>query len=232
MSNVRGLIAEAYYLSGVLSRKFEQPSGGEISDGLVRLNDILAEKAYEPRAIPFRSSATLNCVAGQEEYLFNNFTEIESLVYFLGTVRIPLILDSFGEYFNTPRVESVRSIPSHYYAEKEIGRIRVYLYFSPAENYQLLARGKQFLTNLALDTDLDTILDDAYQSYLKYELAIRLAQFNKAPLPGDLIPTRDRLQQLIFDRNPVDVRPVKNLALTRGGGMNWAVINISKGWVP
>jgi hypothetical protein len=226
------LIAESYYLSSVRSRELDQPSGADASDGLTLLNDIFAEKAYKWTETPYRTETIVDCVINQNVYPVAGFTEVESITYLLGNIRIPLRLVTYDYFFNTYRIQSVQSLPDIYYVEKTPSGINVNIYYPPNLGYQMLIRGRANITQVGLYDDLDVIFDKAFQSYLKYELALRIAQHNNSPLPANVMPTLEDLRTMIRDRNPMDTTPTRTLCLTKNYGFNLAVANISKGWVP
>src|SRR5678816_1139042 len=86
------LITASYYASGVVSREFETVSGGQITDGLRWLNNIITEKDVDEGMVPYESTVTLTAVQGQEKYPRPNLIQIDTLVFFLDAVRYACLL--------------------------------------------------------------------------------------------------------------------------------------------
>ena len=96
---VRALIADAYYLSGVVSRGAEGVSGSEVSDGLQKLNALLSILSRSGKYITYDTTATVTCVSGQETYYVADLIDLDVLTFNNGTLRFPLERDSKYQYF-------------------------------------------------------------------------------------------------------------------------------------
>ena len=105
------LITKAYYLSQVVSRELQVPSGSQISDGLYLLNALLDVKGSDVRLIPYFNETVFSSVQGQEVYPLTNQLSIESLTFNIGTIRYSMEPRGRREYFATGRVDDIQSLP-------------------------------------------------------------------------------------------------------------------------
>lgn len=148
------LISAAYYASGVVSREFETVSGFQIADGLQWLNDILGEKRVDDGMIPYETTYNFNSIVGQEKYFIPNLIQIDTLVFYLDNVRYSMNYSKRNEYFGTPRVENIQTLPYHWYFERRVGGGNLYIYFQPNQNYPMSIKGIFNLNSVALGQDL------------------------------------------------------------------------------
>jgi hypothetical protein len=181
--NVAGLISDSYYFSGIVSPEFETVSRSQSSVGLRLLNDLLSEKAISAAMIPYVTHTEVSTVAGQSEYDVDNLVDLEVMTFSDGDVRYEMTRDMQRSFFGTPQVTDIQSLPFHFYAERQMNKMVIYLYFLPDQVYTLNITGKYKLSALTLDTDLTEVFDDFYVSYLKFLLSSRLCAFNQAPVP-------------------------------------------------
>lgn len=70
---VANLIADAYYISGIVSREFETVSGPQGSLGLQVLNEIISDKTIEIGMIPYYNKYNFSTISGVETYFIPNF---------------------------------------------------------------------------------------------------------------------------------------------------------------
>ncbi len=238
--NVRELITDAYYLSTVVARNLETPTGAQISDGLTLLNDILAEKSSDGRFIPFYDRVSFAAVAGQQSYWIDDLVQIETFVTFLDTVRFPMVWDNRRNFWGSARVEDVQSLPYFYYSERQIhpdtynNGTRIYVYFLPSDQgYTFQVNGRFNLTLYSsLSTEISQHLQTFYLSYLKYKLADRICDFNTIELSPKKIDTLYKLEKLVDDINPIDVTLKKISQFPDVNGFNWGDVNLGHGWRP
>jgi hypothetical protein len=228
---VNNLISGAYYTSGIVARELETVSGGQIHDGLGWLNDIIGEKVVDEGMIPYETTHTLNAVIGQEEYFIDNLIKISTLTFFKENVRYSMRRRSRSQYFGSSRVESITSLPQSWYAERELGGSRLYIYFQPNEVYPLEIHGIFRLSEVALGDDLELTLDRFYRTYLRYALADRIcAEFNH-DAPANLMRQLGKYEAFINKKSRVlDMSVSKQSTLQNGGGINWGIVNIGRGW--
>jgi hypothetical protein len=227
--NTLELINNAYYLSGILSRDFETISASQTSDGLEILNDVLAEKSISSALIPYYSHTTFNTVVGQETYTIPNLVNIAELTFNIGDVRYQMIRDSQKRYFGTGRVDNLNSLPFHYYAERQLPGMELYLYFIPEQVFEMKITGKYSLQELTLFDDLDPIFNRFYKSYLKYFLAKRLCDFFGHTYPDQLKPTLKGLEEQINKMVGVDLS-IDRQSMFRKNYFGYGQANLGNGW--
>jgi hypothetical protein len=229
--NTLELITKAYYLSGILARGFETISAEQTSDGLDLLNDILAEKSMSTALIPYYSHTTFNAVPGQEVYTIPGLMDIRELTFNINDVRFPMVRDTQKRYFGAGRVDNLENLPFHYYAERQVGSMLIYLYFVPNEAYEMKITGKYSLQELALFDDLDPILDRFYTSYLKYHLAKRICDFYGNSYPPQLEPTYKGLEAQLSKMVGIDLSITRD-SMFRRNYFGYGDANLGRGWSP
>lgn len=229
--NTLELITSAYYLSGILSRGFEAISDEQTSDGIELLNDVLSEKSISSALIPYYSHTTFNAVPGQEVYSVPGLVDIRELTFNIGDVRYPMVRDTQKRYFGKGRVDDLKSLPFHYYAERQLGEMLLYLYFIPDKDYEMKITGKYALQQLELFDDLDSILDRFYVSYLKYLLAKRICDFYGQIYPQSLEPTLVGLEDQINKMVGTDLSITRN-SMFRKNYFGYGQANLGRGWNP
>jgi hypothetical protein len=228
----RQLIANAYYLSGILSRDFETISDTQAVDGLDILNDILAEKSISSALIPYYTQTIYQGVAGTKEFIVPDLVNETDVTFFIDNVRYKMIRDSQQRFWGDSRVEDISSLPFHYYSQRAVGGMQFYLYFTPDADYRFEITGKYRIETLTLDIDSSFFLDRFYVSYLKYKLAKRLCDFYGHQFPGQLEPTLKGLEAQLNKMVGVDLTIEKPSNFSRGGNFSYGQANLGKGWEP
>lgn len=135
------LISDAYYASGIVSREFETVSGTQYSTGLQWVNDILAEKRVDDSMVPYEKTYTFNAIQGREVYFIPKLIKIDTIVFYLDQVRYSLNYTQRNQYFGSPRVENINSLPFEWYFERDTKGGNLYIYFSPDQNYPFEIKG-------------------------------------------------------------------------------------------
>lgn len=148
------LISGAYYASGVVSREFETVSGSQIADGLQWLNDILSEKRVDDGMVPYETVLSFNAVIGQKVYFIPNLTKIDTLVFYLDQVRYAMVYTKRNEFFGSPRVENIQTLPFEWYFERKVGGGNLHIYFAPDKNYPMEIHGIFDIGTVSLGQDL------------------------------------------------------------------------------
>src|ERR1700691_914177 len=92
------LITRSWYLSGIVARGLQFPTGDEGYDGLQLLNSLLDFKQIEVDLIPYWQYITFECVPGQEYYYLPYVAEIETSTFNIGPVRYPMVTTSRTNY--------------------------------------------------------------------------------------------------------------------------------------
>jgi len=226
------LITNAYYKSGIVSRNFETVSGQQATDGLQFLNDLLQDKTVENGLIPYYDEYIFDAVTGQEKYFIPDLIEIDTFVFYIDTVRYATENRGRREYFGSSRADNIQSLPGSWHMERCYGGANLYIYFKPSQDFPLTIWGQFRLEDVAINQDLSLTLDRFYINYLTYDLANRLCAENNYSVPPGVAKTLQSLQDAISKKSgPMDMRLVKLSSLQRRGGINYAQVNIGKGWV-
>jgi hypothetical protein len=227
------LITRAYYLSGIVARNLQTPTGDQINDGLQMLNALLDFAQIETECIPYYTyNTSFTTVAGQETYFITNCAQIESVTFNLGVVRYPMNYVTQRKYFGSARVDNISTLPFSYTYVREKGGGDLYMYFLPESTYQLKIFGKFFLTDVTLNTDLTTVYDTSYIEYLRY----RLAQYICSEFGVEFNPQSERIlsvyKRKLMYITPPDLSAKKTSILQNTPGLNYGDFSIGLGWRP
>lgn len=226
------LITESFYLSGVISREFEQISGQQMADGLKLLNSLIAFKSSDLSSIPYFKLITIPGVIGQEVYFVENLLSIESMTFNIGTIRYSMMEESRTTYFGLSRVDDITALPYSYHLERTLDGSNVYIYFTPAGAYPLNIMGKFALLTVTQFQDLSLTLDRYYIEYLRYALAQYICDFYHISLPPGEARKLEEYELKIRDLSPVDLSMEKLSTLQLDTSINYGDVNIGKGWRP
>ena len=227
------LIADAYYTSSIVSREFETPTGSQMSDGLRLLNNVLADRTIDSGSIPYTTKYAFNAIAGQSEYFLPNWIDIETFVFFINSIRFQTINQQRDQFYGSTRAVNIQTLPFNWNFERGYGGGTLALYFIPDINYPLEIRGEMRLTSVTEFQDLSATLDQFYTNFLLYLLADRLCQFNSFKVPQDVAIQLAKYFQWIKNKsNVMDLRQRKLSTLGGVGSINYAVVNLSGGWLP
>lgn len=225
------LITSSYYASGVVSREFETVSGGQITDGLMWLNNIITEKDVDQAMIPYESTYTSAFVIGQEVYTIPNLVQIDTLVFYLDQVRYAMKYEKRNAYFGASRVENITTLPFEWYFERQFGGGNLYIYFKPDKNYPMEIHGVFRLDTVSLGQDLSATIDQFYTTYLHYALADRICAESAYNTPTNVIRQLSKYESWINKKSRIiDLRMQKVSTLQKRGSLNYAFINLGKGW--
>ena len=148
------LVTRSWYLSGIIARNLQTPSGDQITDGLQMLNDLLNFKQIETDLIPYWTYIEIPLVGGQEYYYLPSIAAIESMTFNIGVVRYPMVSASRRTYFGTSRVDNIQTLPFDWNFNRGEGGGTLSLYFLPQANYPAKMMVKFFLNDISLQTDL------------------------------------------------------------------------------
>ena len=229
------LISYAYYTSGIVSRQFQQVSGLEINDGLVLLNEILSDKTIESDMLPYMTTQySFNGVIGQEMYFIPGLTQAETLTFFINDVRYCMYQNFRNQYWGTARANNINSLPWDWYYERCYGGSNIFLYFFPDQAYPLEITGLFSLTAIVdLQQDLSLTTDGFYLSYLKYRLCKKLCALYNFTMPEEAAKELSRYELAISKRSaPADLRVTNISTLGNSISTNYAVANLSNGFLP
>lgn len=227
------LISNAFYLSNIVSRDFEQPTGAQITTGLSILNDLLADKTANSSMIPYSSNYTFNAVQGTSEYFVPDLIYADTFTFFIDSVRYQTRNEGRDKFFGSSRATNVESLPFSWHGERTLGGTNIYLYFTPDTTYPCEIWGTFALSSVTQFQDLELTLDRFYINFLKYELADRLCTEY-----GFTTPDKVRMQMESYYRwinsstNTKDLGLKKISAFSGDTGVNYAYANLGNGFVP
>lgn len=229
---VTKLITNAYNMSGIVSRDFETVEQSQLADGLDSLNDILGDKTVQTGMIPYFSKYEFVGVQAQEEYVVPNLVEVSTLVFFLQQVRYQMWPVGRDTYFGSPRAQNIQSLPYTYNVENEFGGARIFMYFTPDQNYQFQLWGKFRLADVVYNQDLELILDRFYIDYLKFALERRLCINYSYPMPAQHAEELKRLEAYINKMSSKLDFSIKTLSTlnNKAFGIDYAQVNLGKSW--
>ncbi len=227
------LINRAWNLSGIVGRGLETVSGEEGTDGLFLLNELLEFKATDLSLIPYWSRTQLQLVQGQEKYFIPDLYDIETFTFNIGPVRFPTNKIGREKYFGDGRVDNIQSLPFSWHLEREKGGSNLFLYFLPNSNYLADITGKYALTDVTINTNLESVYDGFYISYLRYALA----EFMCLEYDIDFGPEKKKMlmsmQKKLQNVSPPDLslRKVSFIG-SKQTGYDWQTLNLTTGYWP
>ncbi len=226
------LITRSFYLSQIVSRDLQTPTGSQISDGLYLLNALLDIKGSDLHLIPYFQQYQFNTVQGQEAYFVANLLYVDSMTFNIQEVRYPMIEMTRKQYFATGRVDNVETLPFSYRVERKLGGAEVYLYFLPNQDYVVKIWGKFGLTDVALTTDLSLTYDTYYIEYLRFALAEYICCEWGATFPDESKKKYEEIRKKLMSISPADLSIQKQTFFNSRPGLDWQQVNIGRGWVP
>lgn len=226
------LITRSYYLSGVVPKGFARPTGEQINEGLQMLNALLSIKTADQRLIPYFQEYEFTAVVGQETYFIPNLILPETLTFNIGTVRYSTIPQDRRTYFGSGRVDNIQSLPYQCHYERVKDGSNLYVYFTPANNYLFKIWGKFALASVTLEQDLDLTLSMFYIEYLRYALAEYICQEFNVTFKPQSEKKLAEFENTLVDISPLDLTMSKMSSLQQDAGINYADVNIGRGWRP
>jgi hypothetical protein len=229
---VTQLIANAYYLSGIVSRGLQTVSGEDLNDGLELLNKLLSIKSIDKRKVPFYTEHNFTALEGVETYFIENLIEAETLTFYIGDIRYSMLEQTRNVYNGAGRVENTESLPYIWKFERCKDGANISMYFLPNVNYPCTLWGKFKLGQVTLGTDLNAQFELNYIVYLEFGLAQYICQFRGKPVLPFVKEQIAVLEKIYTDISPKDLSMTKFSSLQRDSGINYADVNIGRGWRP
>lgn len=226
------LITRAYYLSQVVSRELQTVTSAQVTDGLYLLNAILDSKGSDLREIPYYQEYDFPTIQGQEIYTIPGLLSVDSMTFNIGPVRYAMSEETRVSYFGQYRIDNVQSLPFQYRIERNLGGANVYIYFVPSQEFLMKIWGKFSLTEVALNTDLSQLYDFFYIEFLRHELAVYICNEYAATVPDGVMMQYEILEKKVMDVSPPDLSIHTLNYFGNTPGLNWAVINLSGGFLP
>lgn len=231
------LITRALNLSQIVARDLQTPTGSQISDGLFLLNALLDFKNTDLRLIPYFQQYNFDTTAGavvNGTWVVDipNLLYIDSMTFNIGDVRYPMMDLSRKQFFASPRVDNISTLPFSYRPERTLDGMNVYLYFTPAGTYQFRIWGKFALQEVTLNQDMSSTFDLFYLEFLRYELAEYMCSEWAVNFPELAKRKLEELRKKVMDVSPPDLKMRKISYFGNPWGIDWQVANLYKGWLP
>lgn len=229
---VTKLITNAYYLTGIVSRRLQTVTGDQISDGLDLLNDVVGIKSAQTRLIPYYKEYKDNLVQGQEKYFIPGLLLAETFTFNIGDVRFATAQMGRRAYQGTSRVDNIKSLPFNWHLERTLNGSNLFVYMLPSDNYSFKVWGKFGLDQVTLNQDLEATYDRFYIAYLRYALAEYLAEDYNITLQPQHVQKLREIEGILMDVSPPDLTMSKVSTLTTQPAAGWGFVNLGKGFVP
>ena len=226
------LIADAYYLSGIVAREFQTVSGTQAIDGLRLLNFFLAVKTADTNLVPYYREFTFPAVVNQQNYFVENLIGVETVTFELGNVRYAVDILGRKDYYGTSRVNNVPSLMSTVRCERKKGGMNLAFYFTPSQAFPVQVWGKAGLDSVTGTEDLEDTYDLFYIEYLRHGLAEYICSDNGATFQPQAAKRLDELEQILSQISPPDLSVRKLSSLTGLGGLTMADVNVGHNWRP
>lgn len=227
------LITKAYYTSGIVSRAIEQPTANQITDGLLLLNELIADRTIDESTIPYTEKLSITAVPGQTEYFIENLIDLDVFTFYIGDVRYQTRNQQRQDYFGSFRPMNIQSLPWNWHVERTLNGANLFLYFVPNVAYPLELWGSFRLVSVTMFQDLSLSLDQFYINFFVYLLAQRLCEFNSYKTPQNVLLQLDKYDKWISNTtNIVDLKTQKLSSLGSQSTINWGWVNLGGGWFP
>lgn len=227
------LVTASWFLSGIVARNLQYPTGDQLSDGLFLLNELLYFKSFQIDLIPYWTYITsIYTVPGQEFYFLENVAAVESVTFNLSVVRYPMDNQTRSIYYGAGRIDNVETLPFNWNYNRAVGGGNLALYFIPDQVYQLKIMCKQFLMNVNAQTNMYSAFDPAYVEYLRYALAQYMCSEYGTQFNPQSLAILKQIEYQLIDVSPPDLAMQKISTLTEGSGINFADVNLGRGWRP
>ena len=185
MYTVLKLITNAFYLSGIVAREFQEVTGTQAQDGLDILNDILDDTAVENDMIPYYTQYFINLSPGTYSYFIPNLIKIDTIVFFINGIRFSMTEFQRRQFFGQARADNINSLPFSWHIERMANGAMLYLYFLPDQAYPVEVWGQFKLNQVQINQDLE-----ASQAVASLGNVIFIPSVPPAPFqfqPGDFV---------------------------------------------
>lgn len=202
MATAQQIVDSGWYLSGIVARDYEVVSGSQSADGLEILNDILSEMAVTGKYQPYYTQITQNVTKGSASFFVTNLIDCDSVTFKIQSVTYTMNRRNVTQYFNKSFVNSVESLPYEYYFQREVGGGRIFIYYSPSDDYDFRVSGRFSINIVESTTDLSSQFDQIYLTYLKYACAVRMCQFDNVTPPKTVQQELFRIRKMITKMSP------------------------------
>lgn len=259
MTTAQQLVTNSWFLSGIIARNLQVPTGDQITDGLQMLNNLLDFKQIETDLIPYWQYITFNAVPTQEYYFLPYVAAIETSTFNLGVVRYPMVSTSRTNYFGSSRVDNIYTLPFSWNYERGVGGGTFGMYFIPDQPYPIKMKVKIFLVDVTLETDLSDVTesftnpyaipnyttysfvnngiqgyDTSYTEYLRYALARYMCSEYGILFNPESEKIFQSMARKLMYMGPPDLsgKKLTILQANEQTGYNWGDVNLGHGYRP
>jgi hypothetical protein len=202
--SVTKLISEAFYTSGIVSRGFQNVQGDQVQTGLIKLNEILSDTEIETDMIPyFTANYDFFAVPSNEVYFIPNLAQLETLTFFIGSVRYQMRDIAQDKYYGSARTQNINTLPFNWHSEKCPNGTNIWIYFTPDQKYPMQATGRFTLAQVNLMQDLSSPVATANLGAFTTTGAGTITQGMLVINRIDLMGTYTMVSQLITQINAI-----------------------------
>lgn len=229
------LITNAFYLSKVRSKDFMDVGNDDTTVGLSLLNEVLAETAINTRMIPYYKEVTINGIVGVDQYFVAGLVQPFSVTFLDTVVRYATQNQTRREFFSTTKIMGVQAYPFNTHLERVMGGCNLNVYFVPCKDFPFRVFGKFSLELLEVSNLTDNLLltyDMFYIRYLRHLLALEICNYYGVEMNPEIKYVLDRISGLLNDMNPLDLTTQKIDTYSERNQLNWALVNLGKGFEP
>lgn len=233
--SVNQLITNAFYLSKVRSKDFQDVGGDDITVGLDIFNKVLNGMNFNQKMIPYYKEYVTTAVIGQEMYFIPQLVLPLSLTFNMTTVRFATSTISRREYHSTTRIDGIIALPFTNTFERCLNGSNLFVQFLPADTYVFKIWGKFGLDSVTvadLPTDLLATYELTYIDYLEMLTAKRICAYYGVAVNPDVQFFLDELSSNVNDMNVIDLTSQKINFYSDKTQLNWAEMNLSHGFTP
>lgn len=228
-------ITNAFYLSKVRSKDFQQIDGDDITVGLDLFNKVLAGMDSNQKMIPYYSEYDFPAIIGQEKYFIPKLVLPLTLTFNMQVVRFGTTNIGRKKYHGKTRVDGLIALPFEHTFERCLGGSNLFVQLLPCEAYIFKVWGRFGLDSVTvadLPTDLLLTFDLWYIDYLEMLTAKRICAYYGVAVNPDVQFFLDEISANVNDQNYIDLEPEKTNLYSTELYPNWVQIQLSRGFTP
>lgn len=228
---VTRLITMAYNKAVITALNYQPLSADQLDIGLYAFNEVLARILIDPAIVPYWKSYDLTLVGGQEDYEIPYLIDVQTFVFYLNSVRYPIIPADFRQYWGSPKAVNVQTLPGYFTIKRILGGSMVSVSPSPNQDYQALIWGSFGLTEATLNQNLSETYDQYYITYLTDLTARELCVHFGVEVPQQLASHLLQYDELIRKRSqPLDLTNNVISVFNPTTDINYAFVNCGDGY--
>lgn len=228
-------ITNAFYLSKVRSKDFQQIDGDDITVGLDLFNKVLAGMDSNQKMIPYYSEYEFPAIIGQEKYFIPKLVLPLTLTFNMQVVRFGTTNIGRKKYHGKTRVDGLIALPFEHTFERCLGGSNLFVQLLPCEPFLFKVWGRFGLENVTvadLTSDLLLTFDLWYIDYLEMLTAKRICAYYGVEVNQSVQFFLDEISANVNDQNYIDLEPEKTNLYSTELYPNWVQIQLSRGFTP